>query len=96
MCTEIAAILGYYAKHSVDSCEISGFRREVDEICALLRHYAAYSGNYLPTFRDKRNVSEERRSYLLRGVTLKSLNLVRNLWRSTTHMLRRRALSSIH
>jgi hypothetical protein len=94
--TEISAILGYYAKHSIDSCEISGFRREVDEICALLRHYAAYSGNSLPTFRDKPNFSEERRSYLLRGVTLKSLNLAGNRWRSTTHMLRRRVLSSIH
>jgi len=92
----ISAILGYYAKHSVDSCEISGFRREVDEICARLRHYAAYRGNSLPTFRDKRNVSDERRSYLLRGVTQKSLNLVGNLWRSTTHMLRRRVLSSFH
>ena len=25
---------------------------EVGEICALLGHYAAYSGNSLPTFRD--------------------------------------------
>jgi len=31
---------------------ISGFRREVDEICALLGYYAAYSGNSLLTFRD--------------------------------------------
>jgi hypothetical protein len=30
----------------------SGFRRYVDEICALLGCYAAYSGNSLPTFRD--------------------------------------------
>jgi hypothetical protein len=34
---------------------ISGFRRDVDEICALLGYYAASSGNPLPTFRD--NVS---------------------------------------
>jgi hypothetical protein len=27
---------------------ISGFRREVDEICVLLGYYAAYSGNSLP------------------------------------------------
>ena len=33
-------------------CGISGFRREVDEICALLGHYAASRGNFLPTFRD--------------------------------------------
>jgi hypothetical protein len=30
-----------------------GLHREVDEICALLRYYAAYSGNSLPKFRDK-------------------------------------------
>ena len=27
---------------------ISGFRREVDEKCVLLGHYAAISGNFLP------------------------------------------------
>jgi len=32
---------------------ISGFRREVDENCALLGYYAARSGNFSPTFRDK-------------------------------------------
>jgi hypothetical protein len=31
----------------------SGFRREVDEKCALLGYYAGSSGNSLPTFRDK-------------------------------------------
>jgi hypothetical protein len=31
---------------------ISGFCCEVDEKCALLGHYAASSGNCLPTFRD--------------------------------------------
>ena len=31
---------------------ISGFRPEADENCALLSHYAAISGNSLPTFRD--------------------------------------------
>jgi len=30
---------------------ISGFLREVDEICALLGYYAAYGGNSLPMFR---------------------------------------------
>ena len=34
---------------------ISGFRRDVGEICALLGYYAASNGNTLPTFRD--NVS---------------------------------------
>jgi hypothetical protein len=33
-------------------CLIPGPRREVDENCALLWYYAAYSGNSLPTFRD--------------------------------------------
>jgi hypothetical protein len=32
---------------------ISGFRRDVDEICALLGYYTASNGNPLPTFRDK-------------------------------------------
>jgi len=32
---------------------ILGFRREVDENCALLGHYAASGGNSLPTFREK-------------------------------------------
>jgi hypothetical protein len=31
---------------------ISGFRRHVDEICALLGYYAAWCRNFLPTFRD--------------------------------------------
>jgi hypothetical protein len=34
----------------------SGFLREVDEICALLGCYAAYSGSSLETFRDHLSV----------------------------------------
>jgi len=34
------------------SCVISGFRREVDEICALPGYYAVSSDNFLTTFRD--------------------------------------------
>ena len=34
------------------SCMISGFRRQIDENCALLGFYAAISGNSLSTFRD--------------------------------------------
>jgi hypothetical protein len=51
-------------------CVISGFHRRVDEICALLRCYAALSGISVQTFRDNlsiqnyrstlRNVPEER------------------------------------
>ena len=33
-------------------CVISGFRRELDGNCAILGHYAASSGNVLPTFRE--------------------------------------------
>jgi hypothetical protein len=35
---------------------ISAFRPEVDENYALLRYYAATSGNFLPTFRNKLSV----------------------------------------
>jgi hypothetical protein len=31
-------------------CAISGFRRDIDEICALRGYYAASSGNALPAF----------------------------------------------
>jgi len=31
---------------------ISGFRREVDENCAVMGYYAASSGNFLSTFRN--------------------------------------------
>ena len=41
-------------------CVISGFRREVDENCALLGHYAASSGSYVPTFRDNLSVTSSR------------------------------------
>ena len=34
----------------------SGFRLQLYEICALLGYYAAYSGNYLPTFRDNQSI----------------------------------------
>jgi len=36
----------------ISSFVISGFRRDVDENCAVLGYYAASSGNSLPTFRD--------------------------------------------
>jgi hypothetical protein len=40
---------------------ISGFRRDVDEICGLLGNYTASCGNYLPTFRDNVSVPSSRR-----------------------------------
>jgi hypothetical protein len=39
---------------------ISGFHRDVDEICAVLGCYAASSGNLLPTFRDNVSVPSSR------------------------------------
>jgi hypothetical protein len=39
---------------------ISGFRRDVDEICALLGYYAASCDNCLPTFRDNISVPSSR------------------------------------
>jgi hypothetical protein len=50
-----------YAKKShsnkfISLCVISGFRRETEEISALLGYYAAYSGNSLPKFRDNLSV----------------------------------------
>jgi hypothetical protein len=33
-------------------CDISGFRRDADEICVLLGYCTALSGSYVPTFRD--------------------------------------------
>jgi hypothetical protein len=39
---------------------ISGFVRNVHEICALLRYYAVSNGNPLPTFRDNVSVPSSR------------------------------------
>jgi hypothetical protein len=39
---------------------ISGFRRDVDEIYAFLRYYAASSDNPLPTFRNNISVPSSR------------------------------------
>jgi len=43
---------GVYFGTGAKCCVISGFRSNVDEICALLGYYVAYSGSCLPTFRD--------------------------------------------
>jgi hypothetical protein len=37
-------------------CMIAGFRRDADEICALLGYYAALIGSPVPTFRDNISV----------------------------------------
>jgi hypothetical protein len=39
---------------------ISGFRRDVDEICPFLGYYAASCDNCLPTFRDNVSVPSSR------------------------------------
>ena len=43
--------------HIPELCVISGFRREVNENCALLGCYATISGNFVPTFRENLPVS---------------------------------------
>ena len=54
---------------------ISGFRRDIDEICDLLGYYAASCGNCLPTFRDvsatqRRVITQKTTDFSLRTVTL--------------------------
>jgi len=41
-------------------CDTSGFRREVDENCALLGYYATRRGNFLLTFWDNLSVPSSR------------------------------------
>ena len=48
--------LNTQSRRSMEAWVISDFRREVDENCAILRYYAASSGNSLPTFRDNLSV----------------------------------------
>jgi hypothetical protein len=49
---------------------ISGFRRDVDEIFAILGYYAALSGNSLPTFRENVSVPSSRVKKFLDFLTL--------------------------
>jgi hypothetical protein len=63
-------------------CVVSFIRHEGDEVCTILRYYAAHSGNYLPTFRDNLCVPEERRyrtDRLSRNVSSYQSTLQRNL-----------------
>jgi len=56
-----ASIATYPVRNTNGSlCVISGFRREVHKICAVVGYYAAYSGNSLPTFRDNLSVPSSR------------------------------------
>jgi len=54
----------------------SGYRRETDENCALLSYYAANSGNFLPTFRDKLSVPSSR----VKGLVFKGQVFLTLLW----------------
>jgi hypothetical protein len=47
---------------------ISGFHHRIDEICALLENYAAYSGNSLPPFQDNLSVPTSWVKYLKRRI----------------------------
>jgi len=58
---------GVYLRHNrtqptdtATPCVIASFRRQVDEICAPLGYYVAYSGNSLPTFLDNLPVPSSR------------------------------------
>ena len=77
-----AAYASLSAKDSVLSWVTSVLRHEVGKICALLRHYACPETSVSNYHYTLRNVSEERRSHLLRGGSLKSRNCLRNVWRN--------------
>jgi len=49
-----------FCKQRLELCVILGFLCDVDEICALLGHYTAYSGNYVPTFRVNLSVTSQK------------------------------------
>ena len=58
----------FVVKNNFKGAVISGFRRDVDEICALLGYYAASCGNPLPTFRYNVSVPSSRvKKYFLIG-----------------------------
>jgi hypothetical protein len=48
-------------------CVIAGFRREVEEKCALLGYYAAGNDDLLPTFQDNLSVSSSTTKTLKTG-----------------------------
>jgi hypothetical protein len=78
---------------------ISGFRRDVDEICTLLRCYAASSGNPLPTFRDNLTVpSNEALDFLTLedGTDTSSRNVGKGLPLDAALHPRRAQISKLH
>jgi hypothetical protein len=42
------------------TCVISGFHRDVDDICSLLGYYTAQSGNSVLTFQDNLSIPSSR------------------------------------
>jgi len=52
--------LGTLAYEQICQVVISGFRRDVDEICLLMGYNAALKGNSLPTFGDNISVPSSR------------------------------------
>jgi hypothetical protein len=66
MTTAECFLLVDYPKFLLDmntSCDvISGFRRDVDDICALPGYYEALSDSYVPTFRDNLCLLQRSRS----------------------------------
>jgi hypothetical protein len=63
----------------------SGFRRDVDEICALPPYYAASSGNCLQTFRDNISVPSSRVFLGVLTVEDRTDMLSRNVGRQVPH-----------
>jgi hypothetical protein len=57
-----------HGKYNV-KLEMLCFRRDIDEICALLGYYAALSGKSVPTFQDDVSVPSSRvNKYFLLGL----------------------------
>jgi hypothetical protein len=51
----------YHSKRIIKEAKVlSGFRRDMEEICDLLGYYAALSSSSVPTFRDNRSVPSSR------------------------------------
>jgi hypothetical protein len=59
----------YCLTHDKWLCAISGFRRGVNAICALLGCYAALCGGSVPTFRDNLSVPSSTKKLGLTGCT---------------------------
>jgi hypothetical protein len=62
-------------------CVVSGFRRGVNEICALLELYAASNGSFIPMFQDNfMGPIFKGKAGLLHCLTLENINTVAYCW----------------